>query len=128
MPINRGHVEKVEDASDRSTTDHIMKEISINVGSSSDNRVAAGGRTVLWNCLTGSCVAGVKPIKLLLGDVRIIRLVSSDANDTVFELREVSDDTLDAVKVSLTRTRAEARQGHNGGTNVESTNLDSLLE
>jgi len=51
-----------------------------------------------------------------------------NANDTVFELGEVSYDTLDAVKVSLTRTRAEARQSDNGGSNAESANLNSPLE
>jgi len=68
MPINRSQVEKVEDTGNGSSTDHIVEEIGINVGGG-NNRVAAGGRTILWNCFTGTCVAGLKPVKLLLGDV-----------------------------------------------------------
>jgi len=117
----------VEDTGNGSTTDHIMEEIGINVGGG-NNRVATGGRTVFWDCFTGNCVAGVEPIKLLLGDVSVIRFVSANANDTVFELGEVSYDKLDAVKVSLTRTRAEARQCHDGGSNNELANLNSPLE
>jgi len=32
MPSNRGQVEKVEDAGDGSSTDHIVEEIGINAG------------------------------------------------------------------------------------------------
>jgi len=51
-----------------------MKEISINVGGG-NNRVATGGRTVLWDTFAGTCVAGVEPIILFLWNIRVIKFV-----------------------------------------------------
>jgi len=62
IPINRSHVEKVKDASKGSTTDHIMEEIGINVGGG-NNLVAAGGRTVLWNCFTRHCNRSLRTLE-----------------------------------------------------------------
>jgi len=88
----------------------------------------AGGRTVFWDAFTGTCIAGVEPIMLFLWDVRVVRFVSANANDTMFEVRQMPNDTLDTVEVSLTRTCAEARKCHDSGSDVESTNLDGPLE
>ena len=127
IPINRSHVGKMEDAGNGLSTDHIMKQIGINSGGG-NNRVAAGGRTVLWDAFTGTCMTGVEPIIPFLWSVRVVGFVSSNANDTVFELRKIPNNMIDMVKVSLTRTCAKARKRHDRGSNVESTNLDGPLE
>jgi len=117
----------MEDTGNGSSTDHVMKQIGINAGGGND-RVAARGRTALRDAVTGTCTAGVEPIILFLGNVRVVGFVSANVNDTVLEFGQVSNDVFDTVKVSLTRTCTEARKRHDDGSDVESTNLNGPLE
>jgi len=75
----------------------------------------------------GIGIAGLEPMVLFLGNVRLVRLVSADANNTMLELGQASNDTFDTVKMSLTRTRAEAQKHHDSCSDVKSTNLDGPL-
>jgi len=61
--------------------------------------IASYRRAIPWNRFTGTCVAGIKPVIFLLRNVGVVRFVSANTSDTVFELGEVPYDTLDAVKV-----------------------------
>ena len=42
-------------------------------------------RAVLGDAFTGTCITGVEPIVLFLGNIRVVGLVSANANDTVLE-------------------------------------------
>jgi len=84
IPINRSEVEKVEDASNGSSTNYVMEKMGIDACGGND-QFAARGRAILWDGFTSTRIAGVKPITLFLGNVRVIGCLGANADDTVFE-------------------------------------------
>jgi len=74
----------VEDAGDGSSTNHVVKKISIDIRGGK-NRFTTRGRAILGDALASTCAAGVIPIILFLGNIRVIGFLGANADDTVFE-------------------------------------------
>lgn len=83
-----------------------MQEVSINERGVY-NSFTTRFRDVLRDLFLGSGIAGVIPLVYLIGKIRVVWLLRSDADDSMSHLGKISNDALNSGKVSLSWSCAE---------------------
>jgi len=98
VPINWSLIDKVEDASDRSSSDKVMVQVCIHIVCEGDKLSQWSGH-VLGNEFFNISIDSVCPIKLLIWQSREIRLFSAEPDGSMLHLDKVTNDVLDLLYV-----------------------------
>ena len=83
-----------------------MHQVSVDVVRHG-NGLTKRPRRILWDLFFGSGVARVFPIEFFLGNVAVVRLISSDPIDSELELPQVPVDAAHTFQVSFPGTRSK---------------------
>ena len=121
IPINGSLVGKVQDASNRPSSDKIKVQVCIHIVGTKGNKLSQRSRHVMRENFFQLTINSVHPVNLLVWESRKIRLFSAKVDCCMLHLDKVGDDVLHSLKVSFPWSDSEPRHRHDSSGDVNSS-------